>query len=153
MSGCRRMKTGCRDGIFHLVLSTQYEVLRKLLPCRSLERLVQAFSGLEFRDLNLVLCGKWGWGFEKLQWIKNKNIIFTGYVNDEERQVLLENALVYVQPSITEGFGLPVLEAMAAAVPVASSSGGALAEVVNEAGELFNPLDTDDMRNKIERAM
>ena len=161
------------EGVGAQILNPKHEILNKsqilkkfnlkpkkyilfvgtIQPRKNLERLVQAFSGLEFRDLNLVLCGKWGWGFEKLQGIKNKNIIFTGYVNDEERQVLLENALVYVQPSITEGFGLPVLEAMAAGVPVASSSGGALAEVVNEAGELFNPLDTDDMRNKIERAM
>ena len=122
-------------------------------PRKNLERLVEAFLRIKDDKLRLVICGKWGWGYEKLRDIQKRNIVFTGYVNDEERRVLLENALVYVQPSITEGFGLPVLEAMRAGVPVASSNGGALAEVVGDSGELFDPNDIDDMKNKIELAM
>src|SRR3989344_611800 len=125
-------------------------------PRKNLERLIEAFRKLKgsldsARDdkLRLVICGKWGWGYEKLQDVKDKNIIFTGYVNDEERWVLLKNALVYVQPSITEGFGLPVLEAMAAGGPVGSSNGGALVEVVGEAGMLFDPLKIGEMRDAI----
>ena len=64
---------------------------------------------------------------------------------------MLKNALVYVQPSITEGFGLPILEAMNAGVPVVSSSGGALAEIVGDAGLLFDPLDIEDIRQKLEQ--
>lgn len=78
-----------------------------------------------------------------------KSVIFTGYVNDTVRGILLYNALVYVQPSITEGFGLPVLEAMAAGVPVVSSAGGALAEVVGSGGLLFDPDDIREMADKM----
>src|SRR3989344_1856509 len=108
-------KLHLRPGRYLLFIGT-------IQPRKNLERLIEAFLKLKIKNLKLVICGKWGWGYKKLQEIKDKNIIFTGYVSDEERQVLLENALVYVQPSITEGFGLPVLEAMAAAVPVARSS-------------------------------
>ena len=82
---------------------------------------------------------------------KNKNVEITGFVSDEKRNELLKNALVYVQPSITEGFGLPILEAMNAGVPVVSSSGGALAEIVGDAGLLFDPLDIEDIRQKLEQ--
>nr|OGC90237.1 MAG: hypothetical protein A2V48_04940 [Candidatus Amesbacteria bacterium RBG_19FT_COMBO_48_16] len=72
-------------------------------------------------------------------------VVFTGYVGEIEREVLLRSCLAYVQPSITEGFGLPVLEAMAARVPVVSSRGGALEEVTGAAGMLFNPYDVKEM--------
>lgn len=123
-------------------------------PRKNLERLIEAFSKLT-PELKLVICGKWGWGYERVRRLisDQRSVIATGYVDDTTRQVLLKNALVYVQPSITEGFGLPVLEAMEAGVPVASSRGGALAEVVGNAGELFDPFDVEDMRVKIKRAM
>jgi glycosyltransferase involved in cell wall biosynthesis len=70
-------------------------------------------------------------------------------IGDYTRQILLHQALVYVQPSITEGFGLPVLEAMAAGIPVVSSNGGALKEVVGKAGVLFDPTNNRDIGHKL----
>ena len=63
-----------------------------------------------------------------------EKVVFTGRVTDLELRDLYLGAQIYVQPSITEGFGLPVLEAMSAGVPVISSNGGALPEVVGNAG-------------------
>jgi glycosyltransferase involved in cell wall biosynthesis len=69
------------------------------------------------------------------------HVRFAGYVSEEERRSLLAEAHMLVQPSIDEGFGLPVLEAMAVGVPVVISSGGALPEV---AGQAASPIAPDD---------
>lgn len=127
-------------------------------PRKNLERLIQAFSYLTpdpspskgEGKLKLVICGKLGWNYERVVELAQKNgVVITGYISEAERDSLLRNALVYVQPSITEGFGLPVIEAMRAGVPVLSSNGGALAEIVGDAGILFDPLDIDDMSHKL----
>ena len=62
------------------------------------------------------------------------SVVFTGRVSVAALQAFYRHASIYVQPSFTEGFGLPVLEAMAAGVPVVVSDGGALPEVVGAAG-------------------
>lgn len=122
-------------------------------PRKNLKRLIEAFKKLEnylkIKNCKLVIAGKLGWNYADLPIDKYPNIIFTRYVDDKTRNILLHNALAYVQPSITEGFGLPVLEAMNAGVPVVSSSGGALAEIVGEAGVLFDPFDGDDISHKL----
>jgi glycosyltransferase involved in cell wall biosynthesis len=128
-------------------------------PRKNLIRLIEVFARLKTQNsrfnLKLVIAGKLGWMYDEILAAPKKfgveeRVIFTGYVNDRDRQALLANAVVYIQPSITEGFGLPVLEAMAAGVPVVSSNGGALAEVVGDAGILFDPLDTDEMVRSLE---
>lgn len=126
-------------------------------PRKNLERLVEAFSALstKYLGLSLVIAGKRGWLYGGVMDAIKKyklehKVVITGYIEDEVRQELLNQALVYVQPSITEGFGLPVLEAMAAGVPVASSNGGALTEVVGDAGVLFDPLNVEEIVNSIE---
>ena len=119
-------------------------------PRKNLVRLIEAFSRLDARRYTLVIAGKLGWMYDEVVTLAKKHkVVITGCINEAERYGLLRNALVYVQPSITEGFGLPVLEAMAAGVPVVSSSGGALAEVVGDAGVLFEPYDVNDMSHKL----
>jgi len=126
-------------------------------PRKNLIRLIEAFSNLN-NDFKLVICGKWGWLYEEIQAAPEKfgisdRTVFTGYINDADRVVLLANALVYVQPSITEGFGLPVLEAMEKGIPVVSSRGGALQEIVRGAGLLFDPYNTADIELKIKQVL
>lgn len=121
-------------------------------PRKNLKRLIQAFSSLksQFPSLKLIIAGKLGWNYQEvLEAAKNKNVEITGFVSEERRNQLLKGALAYVQSSITEGFGLPVLEAMNAGVPVVSSRGGALAEIVGNAGLLFDPLDVQDISHKL----
>lgn len=129
-------------------------------PRKNLVRLIEAF-GLavkslekmgrkELRGLELVIAGKPGWMFEEIYRAPERcgvaeRVKFTGYITERELQGLYQEASVYVQPSLTEGFGLPVVEAMAAGVPVITSRAGALPEIVGEAGRLIDPLDTEAM--------
>jgi glycosyltransferase involved in cell wall biosynthesis len=76
-------------------------------------------------------------------------IIVTGYVPTEHVSPLLAGADVFVLPTLYEGFGLPVLEAQQAGVPVVCSSAGALPEVAGEAAVFFDPLSVDEMTDKI----
>lgn len=82
-----------------------------------------------------------------------KNIHFTGYIPDSQRDWLFTKTLAYVFPSLMEGFGLPPLEAMAYGTPVISSNASCMPEVLGDAAEYFNPLDTDDMAAVISRVI
>jgi glycosyltransferase involved in cell wall biosynthesis len=151
-------KWGLRPGRYLLFVGT-------VQPRKNLERLIEAYSNLTpspspnlgeggpggvGEAVKLVIAGKLGWGYERVvELAKQHGVMLTGYISDADRYTLLQNALVYVQPSITEGFGLPVLEAMAAGVPVVSSRGGALAEVVGKAGILFDPLDVEEIGHSL----
>ncbi len=115
-------------------------------PRKNLEQLVEAFShfasgyaGDRSPDYKLVIAGRIGWMVGDIlrspgQWNVSDKVIFTGRVDQATLEYLYQGASLYIQPSITEGFGLPVLEAMMRGVPVISSDGGALREVVGEAG-------------------
>ena len=142
-------KFGLTPGEYLLFIGT-------IQPRKNLERLIQAFSGLSSQPsgLRLVIAGKLGWMYDEVlaapkKWGVEDKVVFTGYINEAERNSLLLNARVYVQPSVTEGFGLPVLEAFAAGAPVVSSKGGALSEIVGEAGLLFDPFDVLDICHKL----
>jgi glycosyltransferase involved in cell wall biosynthesis len=74
-----------------------------------------------------------------------------GYVPDEERQRLYRAASMLVVPSLDEGFGIPVVEAMTVGVPVIAANRGALPEVVGDAGQLVEPLDDDAMAEAMRR--
>jgi glycosyltransferase involved in cell wall biosynthesis len=75
-----------------------------------------------------------------------------GYVASDAREDLYRSARVLVMPSLDEGFGLPLLEAMSAGVPVIAASRGSLPEVVQDAGALIDPVDTDALTDALERA-
>jgi len=112
-----------------------------LQPRKNLPALIEAFARLapKYPRLKLVLAGGKGWQTEEIfaapsKWGVQNSVIFAGRVSDEELDDLYSGAALYAQPSITEGFGLPVVEAMRKGVPVVASSGGALAEVVGRSG-------------------
>jgi len=79
-----------------------------------------------------------------------KNILFTDFIEDAQRDFLFKNCTVYVFPSLMEGFGLSGLEAMGYGAPVASSNATCLPEVYGNAAHYFNPLDINDMKRAIE---
>ena len=108
-------------------------------------------------DLGLVLVGKKAVDAQTneryFQAQGYKNIHFTGFIPDTQRDWLMKHTAAYVFPSLMEGFGLPGLEAMAVGTPVVSSNATCLPEVYGEAAEYFNPFDTDDMAAAINRVI
>ena len=94
-------------------------------------------------ELQLVLAGTDNYFWQKLKSSvishQPSDIIFTGFVTDEELVALYKNAEAFVMPSFEEGFGIPLLEAMAVGCPVVSSNAGALKEVGGDAAIYFNP--------------
>lgn len=114
-------------------------------PRKNLVALIEAFSIFSRTDseIKLVIAGGLGWFAEEIFQAPTKfniqeKVVFTGRINDAELNELYSKALIYVQPSITEGFGLPVLEAMQNGLAVISSDGGALREVVGDAGIIIH---------------
>ncbi len=132
-----------------------------LHPRKNLERLIEAFNWLkEKRKVphSLVLVGK---NLLQAEQIYRKasassasdSITFTGYVSLEELRALYQGAAVFAFPSLDEGFGLPVHEAMASRVPVIVSDKGALPEVVGGAAISVNPLSVEDIACAIFRVL
>ena len=114
-----------------------------LEPRKNLARVVEAAqrAGVELR-----VVGAEGWGGVKVDgWV--------GRVSDEELAALYRGARCVVYPSLYEGFGLPVLEAMACGTPVVTSRGGATEEVGDDAAVLVDPLDTAAIAAGIEDAL
>lgn len=126
---------------------------------KNVRRLGEAHQKLleKYPDLGLVLVGRMNPDtesnkqyFEKLGY---KNIHFTGFIPDSQRDWLFTKARAYVFPSLMEGFGLPPLEAMAYGTPVVSSNASCMPEILGDAPVYFDPLNVDDMADKINRVM
>lgn len=122
--------------------------LGTLKPSKNIEGLIRAYHILvtsrQLAGIDLVIAGKKGWLYQDIfRLVKRlgleKRVIFTGFVSDEEAEVLLRGAEVFVLPSFWEGFGIPVLEAMAAGAPVVCSNRASLPEVVGKAAVLVDP--------------
>jgi len=127
-----------------------------LEPRKNLKLLIAAFKIIlpkkNISDLCLVLTGSVGWeSDELLDEIKSINnefpfkIILTGFIPDEDLAPLYSGAFAFIYPSLYEGFGLPVLEAMKCGTAVISSNTSSLPEVVGEAGILINPQKIEEL--------
>ncbi len=130
--------------------------LSTLEPRKGVLDLLLAFErvALEIGDLQLVIAGRRGWGMEEFDRALSKSpvrdrVILPGYVTEQERRWLLEHAEAFVLASHYEGFGLPVLEAMAYRCPVICTTAGALPEVAGEAAALVEPRDPDGLASAI----
>ena len=117
-----------------------------LEPRKNLPRLIEAArrAGVELR-----VVGERGWGDLELG---GDGVVWLGRVPDDELAALYRGALCVAYPSLYEGFGLPVLEAMACGTPVVTSAGGATEEVSGTAAVLVDPLDPASIAAGIEEA-
>jgi len=129
-------------------------------PRKNLTRLVSAFGEIaeQFPSHRLVITGMKGWGYEELfQTIKQlhleSRVVFTGFAEEEDKAQLLAGAEIFVYPSLYEGFGIPVLEAMACGIPTVTSAISSLPEVAGDGALLVNPADTSDIRDKMEQLL
>jgi alpha-1,3-rhamnosyl/mannosyltransferase len=132
-----------------------------LEPRKNIDRLLRAYRDLPAAlrgKYRLVLAGSTGWLSKSLQLaIKNAEregwLLYLGYVPDADLPALYAGARAFVYPSLYEGFGLPLLEAMACGTPAVTSNTSALPEVASGAALLFNPADADSIRQTIERGL
>lgn len=134
-------------------------------PRKNLEALVRAFSLLgEDPGATLVIAGgavRWfpeaagrlDAAIAELPERARRRVVRTGYVSESDKRALLAEATAFVYPSLYEGFGLPVLEAMAAGTPVATSGVSSLPEVAGDAALLTDPLDEDAMAGALHRLL
>jgi glycosyltransferase involved in cell wall biosynthesis len=129
-------------------------------PRKNLVRLVDAYAWLRQRgvEVPLVLAGPSGWGMEPvLRRIARDDVAgwvrVVGHVPDGDLVALLSLAGVVAVPSLDEGFGLPVIEALACGAPVVTSDRGALREVAGEAALVIDPTDTAALADALSRAL
>ena len=122
-----------------------------LEPRKNVERLVQAWNRLtDIRDVQLVLAGRPG-GASAPPFVARPHwrVRMLGFVPDEDLPALYAGALFFVMPSLYEGFGLSVLEAMACGAPVIASQAGALPEVTGQAALQVDPTSVEGMTEAI----
>lgn len=128
-------------------------------PHKNLRRLIKAFRIVKetHPTLKLFVVGKREYHLKKLErWTSTQDssgVVFTGFVTDQELKWFYQNAQAYVFPSLSEGFGLPGLEAMVHGCPVVSSSATCLPEVYGEAAHYFDPENIDEMAEKISEVL
>jgi glycosyltransferase involved in cell wall biosynthesis len=131
--------------------------LSTLKPSKNIIGLLQAFKLLD-PGLKLAITGKKGWMFEEIfqkteeLGLKEK-VLFTDYVAAKDVPGLMAGAKVFVLPSFWEGFGIPVVEAMASGVPVVVSDRGSLPEIVGDAGIIVNPDSPEAIAQGIKKAI
>jgi len=126
-----------------------------LQPRKNIVRLIEAFSKLK-TDLELVIVGKKGWQYEEIlnapeKFGVSEKVKFLENVTDKELPSLYKNALLFILPSLYEGFGLPVLEAMQFGCPVITSNISSLPEAAGEAALYVNPESVEDIAEKLEK--
>ncbi len=126
------------------------------LPHKNLPRLIDAFVELQKSNpqLHLVLVGKKDALYARIAAETKKrnisNVMFTDFVSEGELRWLYEHTQAYVFPSLSEGFGLPPIEAMIHGAPVVSSNASCMPEVIKDGAVYFNPLDVNDMSHNID---
>lgn len=133
-----------------------------LQPRKNIERLIEAFAKIvaekKHTELQLVIVGKKGWLFEPILAAPEKygvsdKVKFLDYVPDSALPALYQNALCYVLPSLYEGFGLPVLEAMKYDCPVITSNISSLPEAGGDAALYIDPTDVSNISETIKKVI
>ena len=128
--------------------------LSTLHPHKNLERLIRAWRAVDRRDYHLVIAGLRGFHTQQIEKTiadlrVEERVRLTGWLERGEVLELLRTAAACIQPSTFEGFGMPVLEAMAAGVPLACSDIAPFREVTGGTVPLFDPLNDDAIRDAL----
>ncbi len=129
-----------------------------LQPRKNVARLIEAFSAIKNKDISLVVAGKKGWMYDEIMKAPEKfgvlgKVKFLDTVPDEDLPSLYSNALCFVLPSLYEGFGLPVLEAMQNGCPVITSKISSLPEAGGDAACYIDPHSASDITEKIDKVV
>ena len=126
-------------------------------PRKNVDTLLDAWDSFRLRDdFDLLLAGASGWAGEKTLArlaAKPRGVRYLGYVPEDELPGLTAGATAFVYPSLYEGFGLPVAQAMAAGVPVITSNTSCLPEVAGQGALVVDPRSASEIRNAMERLL
>lgn len=125
-------------------------------PHKNIPGLIRAFMQIskKYPNLQLVLAGHDHYFWKEIKKkFQNQQIRYLGLITDEQLVALYKKATAFILPSFEEGFGIPVLEAMAASCPVICSDAGSLPEVASDAAIYFNPKDLSNMASQISRVL
>jgi glycosyltransferase involved in cell wall biosynthesis len=117
-----------------------------LQPRKNIVRIVQAYAQYRGADENpaaLVLAGGKGWLYDESWTHGVEDVLLPGYIDEADKGALYAGALALVFPTLYEGFGFPVIEAMHCGTPVIASNTSSLPELTGDAGLLVDPLDVD----------
>lgn len=127
-----------------------------LQPRKNYERLIKAYDNLKKSGTRekLVIVGKKGWLYDSIFSLVESldlenDVVFTGYISDDETELLLRNSKLYVLASLYEGFGIPVLEAQSEGVPCVLSNNSSLPEIAGDSALFFDPDDVFDIEVKM----
>jgi glycosyltransferase involved in cell wall biosynthesis len=128
-----------------------------LQPRKNIVRLIEAFSKLK-TDSKLVVVGRRGWQYEEILGAPEKfgvkhRVIFIENAGDEDLPSLYKNAQFFILPSLYEGFGLPILEAMQNSCPVITSNISSLPEAGGDGALYVDPQSTDDIASKMQKLL
>jgi glycosyltransferase involved in cell wall biosynthesis len=151
-------------------VKTKYNLPEKFIlflgtiePRKNIVGLIQAYSQLKIKNYKLqnyklVIAGGKGWRSNEIyeEWEKSEykdDIIFLGYIDNQDKPYIYNLASVFVYPSFYEGFGFPPLEAMACGVPVITSFASSLPEIVGDAGIMIDPYNINDLAEAISKVL
>ena len=128
------------------------------LPHKNLDRLIRAFADLGDGDARLALVGHAGRETERLRAVAGEcgvgdRVRFTGWVSDADLEGLYGLAAAFVYPSLHEGFGMPVLEAMRRGLPTAAADATSLPEVAGDAAVMFDPRSVEAIAGAMRRLL
>lgn len=126
-----------------------------LEPRKNIGKAIEAYNLIKDKvEEKLVIVGARKWKVSSLVEIINKNnledkVIFTGYVDEKILPLVYKKSTLFLFPSLYEGFGFPVIEAMSMEVPVVTSNNSSLAEIAGESAKLINPNNIDEMADAV----
>lgn len=135
------------------IRNTKYVLaVGKLEPRKNIARLISAFQKAHLDDTTLLIVGPKGWDNTQSSTLHppSSNIRFLGFVPDADLFALYKNALFFIYPSLYEGFGFPLVEAMSLGCPVATSNTSSMKEIAEGYGLLFDPESEEDIIEAIE---
>lgn len=132
--------------------------LGTLEPRKNVSLLLRAFAQLAERhpEARLVVAGKKGWHFEEIfataaELHLEERVTFTGYIDEVDKPALMRGALLFVYPSLHEGFGVPVLEAMASGVPTIAGNRTSIPEIAGDGALLIDPTSLDALTRALDQ--
>ena len=127
-------------------------------PRKNVDRILEAFKTSGFEHVTLVIAGRSGWMSASIEAMieassKKLRVLRLGHIADDDLPALYSGASAFVLPSLFEGFGMGVIEAMACGTPVVTSNHGSLAEVAGDAALLVDPLSVTSIAEGVRAAL